>query len=64
MLITETVQIGSREFIHNYSDDGFYVLRNDGIKYADAMDLPEAGWTYIETDEKIPMDVEVMQNAE
>ena len=56
MLVTETVQIGSREFVHNYSDEGFYIIRrNDGVKFADAMDLPEAEWTYTETDEKIPL---------
>jgi len=52
MIITETVYIRNKQFIHTYSDEGFLIERN-GVRYSDAMDLPEMGYTYIETGEKI-----------
>lgn len=52
MIIIETVTIRGKEFIHTYSDAGFMIER-DGIRYADALDLPEMGYVYIETEEKI-----------
>ena len=50
MIITET--IGDR--IHTYSDTGMKIKQDQtGIIYDDAMDVPEKGYTYIETDEPI-----------
>ena len=50
MIITET--IGDR--IHTYSDIGMKIKQEQtGIIYDDAMDVPEKGYTYIETDEPI-----------
>ena len=50
MIITET--IGDR--IHTYSDTGMKIKQEQtGIIYDDAMDVPEKGYTYIETDEPI-----------
>ena len=50
MIITET--IGDR--IHTYSDIGMKIKQEQtGIIYDDAMDVPEKGDTYIETDEPI-----------
>ena len=50
MLVTEELE----NFIHTYSDAGFYILQKDtGIEYADAMDLKEYPHEYKETDHKI-----------
>lgn len=59
MIITETVQLDGKTFIHNYSDSGFYIQKQgtDEI-YSDVYDVPESNYTYIETEEKIPMDEE------
>lgn len=52
MIITETITIRNKEFVRNYSSDGFYIER-DNIKYSEAIDLPEMGYTYTETNELI-----------
>lgn len=57
MIITEKVIINGREFIKNYSSDGFYIER-DGIRFAEAIDLPEMGYVYFENYELIPKDEE------
>lgn len=50
MIITETV--GDR--IHTYSNIGMKIKQEQtGIIYDDAMDVPEKGYTYIETNEPI-----------
>lgn len=55
MIITET--IGDR--VHTYSDAGMKIRQDQtGIVYEDAMDVPEMGYAYTETDEPIA-DVEV-----
>lgn len=47
MIIVET--IGDR--IHTYSDAGMKIMQDQtGIVYDDAMDVPEMGYTYTETD--------------
>lgn len=54
MLITERVKINNKEFIHNYSDEQFYIQKNGTDElYESAYDLPEKKYTYIETDKKI-----------
>ena len=52
MLVTETVTIDEREYIHNYSGIGNYIER-DGICYEEAYDPPESGRVYTETDTPI-----------
>lgn len=53
MIITET--IGDR--IHTYSDTGMKIKQEQtGIIYDDAMDVPEKGYTYIETNEPIQIE--------
>lgn len=52
MLITETVTIDEKEYIHNYSDVGNYIER-DEILYDKAYDPPEAGYIYTESDTPI-----------
>lgn len=58
-LVQETVKIGKRqvEFVHSYSDAGFYIYGGfpEGL-YAEAMDPAGLGRTYTETD--IPVDEE------
>ena len=50
MIITET--IGDR--IHTYSNTGMKIKQEQtGIIYDDAMDVPEKGYTYTETNEPI-----------
>lgn len=58
MLVTETVYLSNKEFIHNYSDDGHYIIRNDGVEFADAYDLPTSGYTYTESEKLIPVEPE------
>jgi len=42
-------QIGDR--VYTYSDAGMKLLQNEtGIVYEDALDVPESGYTYTETD--------------
>lgn len=54
MLITEIIIIDNQEYIHNYSDNGHYIIRNDGVEFTDAIDLINSGYTYIESDKLIP----------
>lgn len=50
MIITETV--GDR--IHTYSDIGMKIKQEQtGVVYDDAVDVPEKGYTYIETNKPI-----------
>lgn len=38
----------------NYSNEGKYILQNETqVKYAEAIDVEDAPYTYSETDEKI-----------
>ena len=54
MLITERVKINNKEFIHNYSDEQFYIQKNGTDElYESAYDLPEKNYTYTETGKKI-----------
>ncbi len=48
MLVTETIEINGEEFIHNYSDSGAKVKRNDGVIFEDAIDVIDSMNTYIE----------------
>ena len=49
MLITETITINTHDYLHNYSDAGFYIER-EGVYYADAIDPINSGRVYTETD--------------
>jgi hypothetical protein len=53
MIIKETVTINGREFTRTYSDT--YKIRKIGTDeiYTDAVDLPDTGFSYIETDIEI-----------
>lgn len=54
MIITENVIINNKEFVHNFSDEKFYI-KKEGTEeiYEEAYDLPNMGYIYIETDKKI-----------
>ena len=52
MIITETITINNKQYLHNYSDEGFYIMR-DGIEYSDAVDALESDRVYEETDKLI-----------
>lgn len=61
MLITEELD----NFIHTYSDAGFYILQKDtGIEYSDAMDLKEYAHEYEETEHKIEVDEPIEDTTE
>ena len=53
MIIKEIVPINGREFIRHYSDT--YKIRKIGTDeiYSEAVDLPDTGFSYIETDIEI-----------
>ena len=54
MICTE--QVGDR--IRTYSDAGMKIVQNEtGVVYEDALDVPESGYTYTETD--IPIEDEL-----
>lgn len=64
MLVTEPIIINGMEFVHNYSNEGFYIERA-GVKYSDAIDPIGITRTYKETDELIPIEEPVkMENFE
>jgi hypothetical protein len=49
MIVTETVTIDGKDFIHTYSDNGHTITR-DSIEYAEALDPVDSGRAYEETD--------------
>ena len=57
MIKTENININGRHLIKTYSDEGFMIER-DGVRYSEAIDPPEFGRQYIETDEKIKQETE------
>lgn len=59
-MVVQTIKIiNGNPFIYHYSDAGFYIER-DGVLYADAIDLPQFEYRYIETAE--PLEKEVAQD--
>lgn len=50
MIITETILINNKEYIHTYSSSGFMIER-DGVCYAEAIDPVGFDRTYTETNE-------------
>lgn len=55
MIVKENIEIGSKEFVKQYSDQNVYIER-DGAKYSEAIDPSELGRTYTETD--IPIEID------
>lgn len=59
-IITETVTINGKQFIHTYSDDGMTIIR-DGVEYEEAYDPINTGRTYSETLNHIEETIEDLQ---
>lgn len=55
MVVSEIITVNSRELLHQYSDEGRYLIR-DGVIYTDAVDPIDSGRTY--TEGEIMEDVE------
>lgn len=60
MVVQAIKMVNGTPFIYHYSDAGFYIER-DGVKYADAIDLPQFGYAYTETGE--PLEPETYQDV-
>ena len=54
MVVKENIKINNKDFVKHYSDENYYI-RKIGTEeiYGEAIDLPEMGYEYEETDEKI-----------
>lgn len=59
MLMIETIILDGRQFVHNYSDEGFKIKRNDGVIFDEAIDIINSNYTY---EEVIPEDTETTEN--
>lgn len=59
MLHTDNIEISGIPFIHNYSDKGFMIEREDGERFSDAKDLATENHTYVEID--VPIESESEQ---
>lgn len=50
-----------KKFYRTYSDAGYYIIQEQtGIKYEEAIDIEGAGYTYVESDELIPLNDEMV----
>lgn len=61
MIVTEYYMTRKDGVVLNrtYSDEGFYIVQNEtGIKYAEAVDVEGAPYTYTETNELIEIEEE------
>lgn len=60
MLITEeyTSRKTGKQFVRNYSDAGYWIERDDGELFVEAVDLKEEERAYSETDKLIDEDYE------
>lgn len=64
MLVTESVTIGGKPFIHNYSDEGKPIKQIEtGNIFSDAYDVPTANYTYHETEEPKPEEPTIEEKA-
>ena len=57
MIAKENIEIGSKDFVKQYSDGGFYIER-DGENYSEAIDPADIPREYTETDEPVETDSE------
>lgn len=55
MIVSEPYKTRSDgvELIRTYSDEGYRIIRNDGVVYDEAIDVKDSGYTYTESDELI-----------
>lgn len=54
MIKTQKIEINGRKLIRTYSDTGYMIENQQGVRYSEAIDPENSGRTYVETDEKIP----------
>ena len=54
MIKTQDIEINGRKLIRTYSDTGYMIENQRGVRYSEAIDPENSGRTYAETDEKIP----------
>ena len=54
MIRTETIEGG---LIRTYSDKGMKILQETGIVYDEAIDVPQSGHTYTETNQPIEEEI-------
>lgn len=45
------------ELIRTYSDEGYRIIRNDGVVYDEAIDVKDSGYTYEESEELIEVEI-------
>lgn len=60
MIIKEeyTTRADGVKLFRNYSDEGKLLIQNEtGIKYAEAIDVENAPYTYTESDEDVPQEL-------
>lgn len=50
MIVTQKVVINEKTYIRTYSDEGRYLIREDGAIYEEAVDVENSGHTYVEGD--------------
>lgn len=50
MIKTETIVINGNEYVRTYSTIGKNVVR-DGVKYSEAIDFPNMGYVYTESED-------------
>lgn len=48
MIFVETVTIGGKQYQKTYSDS--FMLQRDGVEYMEAIDPPDSGRVYTETE--------------
>ena len=59
MIKVEKIVINNKNFIKHYSDENKYILQVEtGLKYSEAVDIENAPYTYVETDEVIEETIE------
>ena len=54
MIKTQEIEMNGRKLVRTYSDTGYMIENQQGVRYSEAVDPENSGRTYTETDEKIP----------
>lgn len=54
MIVVESKTIAGNEFTYTYSDAGYFIENEEGVRYVDAYDLADRPHVYTETGDKIP----------
>ena len=64
MIKTQIIEINGRKLVRTYSDTGYMIENQQGVRYSEAVDPENSGRTYTETNEKIPeMEDEVLDES-